>query len=92
MFWFTQVKSQFVLIGITAQLMKFHHVLANLSQEIATDVRDLLVNPPAENSYEVLKDTLIKRTTLSEQQQLQQLHSANDLGDQRSTHLLHKML
>ena len=60
MLWFTQVEAQFVLKGITAQLMKFHHILANLSQEIATEVRDLLMNPPEENPYDVLKETLIK--------------------------------
>ena len=43
--WFTQVESQFMLRGITAQVTKFHHILANLSQEIATEVRDLLIIP-----------------------------------------------
>ena len=58
--WFTQVESQFMLRGMTAQLMKFRHVLANLSQEIGTEVRDVLMNPPAENPYDGLKETLIK--------------------------------
>ena len=48
----TQVDAQFVLKGITAQVTKFNHVLANLSQEITTEVRDLLINPPAENPYD----------------------------------------
>ena len=81
MLWFMQVESQFMLRVITAQMKKFHDVLANLSQEIATKVRDLLINPPTKNPYYVLKKTLIKRTILSEQQQLQQLLSAEDLGD-----------
>ena len=91
MLWFTQVESQFMLRGITAQVMKFHHVLANLSQEIATEVRDLLINPPEENPYDVLKETLIKRTTLSEQRRLQQLLSAEDLGDKKSTQQLQRL-
>ena len=84
---FTQVQSQFMLRGITAQVTKFHHI----SQEIATEVRDLLLNPPAENHYDVLKETLIKRTTLSKQWRLQQLLSTENLGDQKSTQLLRKM-
>ena len=72
MLWFTQVEAQFLLRGITAHVTKFHHVLANLSQENATEVRDLLMNPPAENPHDVLKETLIQRTTLSKQQRLQQ--------------------
>ena len=55
--WFVQVGAQFLLREITAQLTKFHHVLANLSQEIATRVRDLLMNPPEENPYDVPKET-----------------------------------
>ena len=88
MLWFKQVEPQFMLRGITAQVTKFHHILANLSQEIATEVRDLLMNPPTENPYGVLKETLIKRTTLSEQLRLQQLLSVEDLGDQKPTQLL----
>ena len=71
--------------------MKFHHVLDNLSHEIATEVRNLLMNPPAENPYDVLKGTLVKRTTLSEQLWLQQSLSAEDLGDQKPSQLLQKM-
>ena len=77
-----------MLKEITAQLNKFHHVLANRSQEIATEVRDQLMNPPTKNPYDILKDTLIKRTTLSEQRSLQQLLSTEDLGNQKLTQLL----
>ena len=52
--WFTQIEYQLILKGITAQFTKFHHVLANISQMIATEVRDLLVNSPAKNPYENL--------------------------------------
>ena len=65
---FAWVEAQFVLRGITAQLTKFHHILANPSQVIATNARDLLMNPPEENSYDVLKVNLINRITVSEQQ------------------------
>ena len=53
--------------------MKFDHFLANLTQEIATSVRDLLMNPPEDNPYDVLKLAVIKRTIVSEQRQLQQI-------------------
>ena len=63
MLWFVQIEAQFVLRRSTVQLTKFHHILANLSLEIETEVRDLLMNPPEENPYGVLKEMLIKRTT-----------------------------
>ena len=44
--WFMQVEFEFMLRGITAQLTKFHLVLANLSQEITIEVRDLLLHRP----------------------------------------------
>ena len=66
--------------GITAQVMKFHHVPANLSQKIATEIGDLIINPPEENPYNILKETLIKRTTLSEERRLQ-LFSTEDIGN-----------
>ena len=62
--WFKQVEAQFLLRGITAQVMKFNHILTYLSQDIDTEVTHLLMNSPAENPYAFLKETLIKRTTL----------------------------
>ena len=49
------------------------------------------MNPPEEIPYDVLKETLIKQTTLSEQLQLQQLLSTEDLRNQKPTHVLWKM-
>ena len=51
MLWFKQVEVQLHQRGIAQQAMKFNHVLASLSQEIATEVTDLLMNPPAENPF-----------------------------------------
>ena len=49
------------------------------------------MNPLEENSCNILKETLIKRTILSEQQRLQQLLSIEDLGYQKPTQVLCKM-
>ena len=78
-------------LKIAKQEFCLAHFRTNLSQDIATEITDLLINHPAENPYDVLKETLITRTIHSEQQQLQQLHSAEDLGDQKHTQLLRKM-
>ena len=55
--------------------------------QIATEVRDLLMNLPEDNPYDVLKVTLVTQTTASEQRRLQQFLSAEDLGDQKLTQL-----
>ena len=46
------------------------------------------MNPPEEEPYDVLKGTLIKSTTPSEQWSFQQLLSTKNLGDQKPTDLL----
>ena len=58
-----------------------------LSSEVATEVRDLLLKPPTEQSYDVLKAELIKRTAASKQRKIQQLIGGEELGDRKPTQL-----
>ncbi|XP_037580380.1 uncharacterized protein LOC119463625 [Dermacentor silvarum] len=89
--WFLQVESQFAARRITADQTKYHHVVGSLPPKTASEVRDLLVAPPAVHAYTTLKQLLIRRLTPSEPQRLKQLLHGAELGDRTPSQLLRDM-
>ena len=89
--WFAQIEAQFTTRGITASRTKFDYVVSSLSPEFTTEVRDLLLSPPGDQPYETLKRELTNRTSLSEQRRLQQLLTAEELGDRKPTQVLRRI-
>lgn len=89
--WFAQLDAQFKQRNITQQQTKFSHVVSSLSPEIATEVRDLILSPPAENPFEALKNALIERTSETEQERLHKLLTSECMGDKKPTQFLRRM-
>ena len=63
-FWPSDPEAQveFNTRGITAQKTRYDYVVGSLSSEFATEVRDLILRPPADRPYDTLKQQLVKRT------------------------------
>ena len=59
--WFNQIETQFDLHHITDDDKRYSLTCAALSGEVATDVRDVLLQPFRTNKYESLKGILIER-------------------------------
>ena len=89
--WFAQVEAQFMTHGITVEKTKFDYIIASLSPETATEVRDIILAPPTDLPYTTLKKELIKRTAGSSQCKLQKLLNEVELGDRKPSQLLRRM-
>ncbi|XP_075540728.1 uncharacterized protein LOC142575316 [Dermacentor variabilis] len=88
--WFAQVEAQFSLTHITQDRACYDYVVAHLDARYANQVRNILANPPMANLYEHLKTELVPRLSLSEDQKVQQLESA-ELAEHKPLQLLRHM-
>lgn len=89
--WFLQLDAQFRLGNITADETRFYTAISALDTEVLRSVRDIVLNPPAENKYAAVKAKLISVYAESENVKLKQLLQDLQLGDMRPTQLLSKM-
>ncbi len=90
--WFVQAEAQFHTRNITADDTKYHYVVASLDQDTACRVVDLLEAPPAGNKFTALKDRLIGTFAPSERERARALLDMPELGDERPSALMDKML
>ena len=88
---FAQVEAQFSTRGVTSEKTRYDYIVAALSPDTATEVRDLILTPPTTTPYTTLKKELIRRTTGSNQQKLQKLLNEVELGNRKPSQLLRRM-
>ncbi|KAJ0175083.1 hypothetical protein K1T71_009224 [Dendrolimus kikuchii] len=86
--WFAQIEGQFNISGITSDSTKFYHVISQLDQNHAAEVKDIIIAPPADNKYLKLKSELIKRLSASQEKKIKQLLMHEELGDRKPSQFL----
>lgn len=90
--WFVQAEAAFHTRNITVDSTKYSYVVSSLDQDTATRVLDYLKAPPDNNKFEGLKTRLLDTFTLSEYERANRIIDAPELGDDKPTALMDKML
>lgn len=86
--WFALIEGQFDSHDVTDDGTKFTHVTNNLDIQYAKAVKDIIVNPPAQNRYGKIKTELIKRLSASHEKKVKQLLTHEELGDRKPSQFL----
>lgn len=90
--WFTQIEAQFSVARITNDRRKYDHVLAALPIDVINNIYDVIKNPPDQNLYECLRDTIIFRLSSSEENRLDELLTGSQMGDRKPSDFYRHML
>lgn len=86
--WFAMLEGQFMTHGITDDKIKFSNVVTSLDIGHAKAVKDVIINPPSENSYDKIKAELIRRLSASHEKKVMQLLTHEELGDRKPSRFL----
>ncbi|XP_061389103.1 uncharacterized protein LOC133324273 [Musca vetustissima] len=89
--WFKQMVSQYIMAGITQDSTKVHNIVASIESSILEKVSNIIVDPPAENMYDTLKEKLISSFSDSEEKRLKKFLTNVELGDKKPSELLSEM-
>ncbi|BHF63058.1 hypothetical protein SprV_0200604700 [Sparganum proliferum] len=89
--WIARCEAEFEACNITRQETMFNHLQRCLPDEYAEELCDLLIHRPLEQSYDKLKEALVKRVAMTEERRLRQLLTGEELGDRKPSQLLRRM-
>lgn len=86
--WFCMLESSFDCAGVSSDEIKFGYVLSGLDERYAREVRDIIVKPKEDRTYNVLKSELIKRLGVSQEQNTRKLLENEQIGDRKPSQFL----
>uniref|UniRef100_A0A5S6R002 Reverse transcriptase domain-containing protein n=1 Tax=Trichuris muris TaxID=70415 RepID=A0A5S6R002_TRIMR len=90
--WFKRVEAQFQIARITVDETKFNHIVGGMEAAILEQCFDIVDNPPFEGKYEALKRRILDRFADSDQKRLQTLLCGMQIGDDKPSRFLQRML
>ena len=89
--WFNQIETQFDLHHITDDDERYSLTCAALPGEVASDVRDVLLQPFHTNKYENLKGILIERRGLTTPERVNKIISGEKIGSDIPSRFLQRL-
>ena len=89
--WFNQIETQFELHHITDDDERCSLTCAALSGEVASDVRDVLLQPFRTNKHEGLKGILIERRGLTTPERVNKIISGEKIGSDIPSRFLRRL-
>ena len=89
--WFNQIETQFALHQINDDDERYSLTCAALSGEVASDVRDVLLQPFRSNKYESLKAILIERRGLTTPERVNKVISGERIGNDIPSRFLRRL-
>ena len=89
--WFNQIETQFALHQINDDDERYSLTCAALSGEVASDVRDVLLQPSRSHKYESLKAILIERRGLTTPERVNKVMSGERIGTDIPSRFLRRL-
>ena len=89
--WFNQIETQFALHQINDDDERYSLTCAALSSKIASDVRDVLLQPFRSNKYDSLKAILIERRGLTTPERVNKVISGEKIGNDIPSRFLRRL-
>ena len=89
--WFNQIETQFALHQINDDDERYILTCAALSGEVASDVRDVLLQPFRSHKYESLKAILIERRGLTTSERVNKVISGERIGTDIPSRFLRRL-
>ncbi|XP_045477905.1 uncharacterized protein LOC123683053 [Harmonia axyridis] len=86
--WFAMAEGNFHSAGVTQDRSKFGYIVGALPAKYATEVKDIILNPPTDEAFHKLKTQLIRRLSATQEEKTRRLLEREEMGDRKPSQFL----